>query len=260
MAKQLLIYESAVPLSSARHGEVSFEPVAGYAFASGINAVPLTAIEFPAAASEYAIVFVASGEDVMPVAVLGVRPDQNLFLSADSRWDAKYVPAFVRRYPFVFSSSEDQQTLTLCIDETHPGFNSAGRGERLFGDDGKPSDYVGRVLGFLREYQTHFERTRLLGRRLKDLGLLEPTEAVVTLPGGEQVPIRGFLAVSRDKLRSLDGADLSTLAKSDDLELIYHHLASMRNFNDVKDRFVGAMRGTAAAMTAEEPVAAAAPA
>ena len=260
MAKQLLIYESAVPLSSAAHRDLSFEPMPDYAFASGINAVPLTAVEILAAASEYAIVFTASGDDVMPVAVLGVRTHQNLYVSADSQWQAKYVPAFVRRYPFVFSASPDQKTLTLCIDDTHPGFNTDGRGERLFDADGKPTAYAGRVLDFLKEYQTQFERTRVFGRHLKELGLLEPMEAIVSLPGGEQVPLRGFLGVSRERLRALDGDKLESLAKTDELELVYLHLASMRNFNDVKDRFVGAMATAPAPEAADEPDLAASPA
>ncbi len=250
MAKQLLIYESAVPVNAATHGSLSFEPVPDYTFAASINAVPLTAVEIIAAAPEYAIVFVASGDDVMPVAVLGVRTDQNLFLSSDSRWEAKYVPAFIRRYPFVFSMSADQKTLTLCIDETHPGFNRDGRGERLFDEAGKPTPYVDRVLGFLKDYQAHAERTRSFGKRLKDLGLLEAMEAVVTTPGGEQVPLRGFLAVSRDRLRALEGEKLAELASTDELELIYLHLFSMRNFNDVKDRFVGAIGKSTAAVEA----------
>lgn len=256
MAKQLLIYESSVPLNAAQHRDLSFEPVPGYGFASGINAVPLTAVEIPAAAPEYAIVFTPAGEEFVPVAVLGVRNDQNLFLSPDSHWEAKYVPAFVRRYPFVFAASPDQQTLTVCIDDTHPGFNTEGRGERLFDAEGKPTAYAGRVLEFLKEYQTQFERTRLFCRRLKDLGLLEPMEAVVSLPDGRQVPLRGFLGVSRERLRGLDGTDLASLAKTDELELIYLHLASLRNFNDVKDRFVGSMAATSAAEDAGEPAVA----
>jgi SapC len=241
MAKQLLIYESAVPVSAARHGSMSFEPVANYAFSAGINAVPLMAVEFIRAATEYAIVFAAGGDDVMPAAVLGVRPDQNLYLSADSQWQAKYVPAFIRRYPFVFSASADRKTLTLCIDESHPGLNSAGRGQRLFGDDAKPSPYTEQVLKFLQEYQAHFERTRVFGKKLKDLDLLEPMQAQVTTPKGEKLTLGGFMAVSRAKLRALDGEALASLAKTDELELLYLHLYSMRNFSDVKDRLIGSL-------------------
>ena len=104
------------------------------------------------------------------------------------------------------------------------------------------------------------EMHKLFGRHLKDLGLLEPMEAIVSLPGGEQVPLRGFFGVSRERLRALDGAKLETLAKTDELELVYLHLASMRNFNDVKDRFVGAMATGHAAAAADEPALAASPA
>ncbi len=241
MAKQLLIYTSAVPISSARHGSTSFEPVDDYAFSAGVNAVPLMAAEFIRAATEYAIVFTAAGDDVLPAAVLGVRPDQNLYLSADAQWQAKYIPAFIRRYPFVFSASQDGQTLTLCIDESHPGLNRDGRGQRLFGSDAKPSAYTEQVLKFLQEYQAHFERTRLFGKRLKELGLLEPMQAQVTTPKGEKLTLTGFMAVPREKLRALDGDALATLAKTDELELLYLHLYSMRNFNEVKDRFIGTL-------------------
>jgi len=148
----------------------------------------------------------------------------------------------VRRYPFVFSSSADGKTLTLCIDESHPGVNREGRGEQLFGDDGKPTPYVERVLKFLQEYQSHFERTRAFGRKVKELDLLEPMQAQLTTPTGEKLSLSGFLSVSRERLRKLSGDALATLAKTDELELLYLQLHSMRNFNEVKDRLVGTLK------------------
>jgi hypothetical protein len=241
MAKQLLIYESAVPVSSARHANVSVEASGSYGFSAGINAVPLMAVEFLRAATEYTIVFTATGEEVLPAVVLGIRSDQNLYLSADAQWQAKYIPAFIRRYPFVFSTSADGQSLTLCIDETHAGVNREGRGQPLFGADAKPAPYVDTVLKFLQDYQAHFERTRQFCKRIRELGLLEPMQAQVTTPKGEKLSLGGFLAVSRNKLRALDGEALATLAKTDELELLYLHLYSMRNRNDVKDRLVGTL-------------------
>jgi hypothetical protein len=238
MTKQLLIYESAVPLSASQHGSMSFEPLANYAFSATINAVPLMAVEFLRAATEYAIVFAAVADDILPAAILGVRPDQNLFVTPDAKWQAKYIPAFIRRYPFVFSATNNQKMVTLCIDEAHPGLNQQGRGHRLFGDDGKPSAYTNQVLKFLKEYQIHFERTRLFGKRLKELDLLEPMQAQVTTPKGEKLTLAGFMAIPRKKLRALSGEALASLAKTDELELLYLHLYSMRNFNEVKDRLI----------------------
>ena len=252
MTKQLLIYASAVPVSAARHAQISLEAGSDFAFSAGINAVPLMAVEFQRAAAEYAIVFTQAGDEIMPSAVLGVRDDQNLYLAADRTWQADYIPAFIRRYPFVFSSSADGNTMTLCIDESHPGVNAAGRGERLFGADGKPTPFVEGVLKFLQEYQVQFERTRQFCRRIRDLGLLEPMQAQVTTPQGEKLALNGFLSVSREKLRALDGESLSALAKTDELELLYLQMHAMLNFNSVKDRLVGTTKNRAA------PVAAAA--
>jgi hypothetical protein len=241
MTKQLLIYETAVPISAARHAEVSLQAGGDYAFSADINAVPLMAVEFLRAATEYAIVFTQTGDDVLPAVVLGVRGNQNLYLSPDRQWQAKYVPAFIRRYPFVFAKSDDGKTLTLCIDESHPGVNREGRGERLFGADRKPTPYVERVLKFLQEYQAQYERTRLFARRVRDLGLLEPMRAQVTTPKGEKLSLNGFLGVQREKLRQLEGESLATLARTDELELLYLQMYSMRNFTDVKDRLIGTL-------------------
>jgi|ERR1051325_8356438 hypothetical protein len=241
MSKQLLIYQSAVPVNSARHAQTSIEPIAGYGFSAGINAVPLMAVEFIRAATEYAIVFTTAGEEVAPAVVLGIKGDQNLYLSGDSTWKAKYIPAFIRRYPFVFSTTADSKTLTLCIDESYPGLNTEGRGQRLFADDKKPAPYVEAVLKFLQEYQAQYERTRLFCKRVKELGLLEPMQAEVVTPKGGKMTLAGFLGVNRNKLRNLGGDDLAKLAKTDELELLYLHLYSLRNFDDVKDRLFGTL-------------------
>ena len=242
MARQLLIYQSAVPVSVARHGTVSVRTTADYAFSAGINAVPLMAVEFLRAAGEYAIVFTQAGDEVLPAAVLGVKGDQNLYLTGDGRWQARYIPAFIRRYPFVFMGSEDGKRLSLCIDEAHPGVNRDGDGERLFTDEGKPTPYVERVLKFLQEYQAHFERTRVFCRRIREMGLLEPMQAQVTTPQGEKLSLSGFLSIRRDTLRKMNGETLARLAANDELELLYLQLYSMRNFEDVKDRLIGSLR------------------
>jgi len=255
MAKQLMFYESAVPVSPARHSDACIESGTGYGFSAGANAVPLMAVEFIRAATEYAIVFTAVGDEIVPAVVLGVKGEQNLYLDADAKWQAQYVPAFVRRYPFVFSTSEDRKSLTLCIDETHKGVNHAGRGERLFDEQRKPTAYTQQVLKFLQEFQVHFERTRLFGQHVKELGVLEPMAAQVTTPKGDKIALGGFLAVSRAKLRQVPAEKLAELAKTDELELLYLHLYSMRNFNVVKDRLVGSMASESAAEAPAEAVA-----
>lgn len=234
---QLLIYETAVPVSSGRHGKASIELRKGYGFARGINSVPLMAVEFPQAAPEYAIVFAQNGAEVLPVVILGARSGENLYVKEDDGWNANYLPAFVRRYPFIFSANEDGKTFTLCVDEAFQGLNYLGRGEALFDAEGKQTPYVDNVLKFLQEYRAHFLRTQAFCRKLVELDLLEPMRAQFTL-GSEKMSLGGFQAVDRAKLKALPGDKLAELAATDELELIYLHLQSMRNFSVVKDKLV----------------------
>lgn len=234
---QLLIYETAVPVSSGRHGKASIELRKGYGFARGINSVPLMAVEFPQAAPEYAIVFAQNGAEVLPVVILGARSGENLYVKEDDSWNASYLPAFIRRYPFIFSANEDGKTFTLCVDEAFQGLNYLGRGEPLFDAQGKQTPYVDNVLQFLQEYRAQFMRTQAFCRKLVELNLLEPMRAQFTL-GSEKMSLGGFQAVDRAKLKALSGETLAQLAATDELELIYLHLQSMRNFSVVKDKLV----------------------
>ena len=245
MSTQLLIYETAVPVNNARHSNWSVETNASYAFSSKVNSVPLMAAEFPPAASEYAIIFSGTDDVIMPAVILGMRGDQNIFLDQQGGWQGKYIPAFIRRYPFVFAGEDSGKTLTLCIDEAFAGCNQEGRGQRLFAEDGKPTPYVDQVLGFLQEYQLQFKRTQAFCKKLQELDLLEPMQAQITLPSGERLSLSGFMAVDRNRLKALPVETLGELAQSDALELIYLHLQSIRNLYNVRDRLVVIQGGKA---------------
>lgn len=247
MTTQLLFYSNAVPLSSQKHGDLYVKTGRDYGFARSVNSVPLTAVEFRRATLEYAVVFAGEGEAVMPVAILGAEAGQNLFVRDDGSWDGHYVPAFVRRYPFVFSSSNDGTTFTLCLDESFSGCNREGRGERLFDAEGQRTQYLETVLNFVRDYQIQFQRTRNFCNRLRELDLLEPMQAQFTLPDGQQRNLTGFMAVNRAKLKDLGDEVLVRMVKSDELELIHLHLQSMQNFNTLVRRIGAKPRAEAVA-------------
>ncbi len=230
---QLLFYENVAPVSPQRHGELSIDR-ADFGFAAHVNSVPLMAVEMTAAAGEYTIVFAGNEEAVAPVVILGLEGTKNEYVDEDGKWTADYIPAFVRRYPFVFSQQEN--TYTLCVDESWNGCNKDGKGERLFDEKGERTEYLSRMLKFLEESQAHFVRTQTYCNHLKEMDLLEPMKADFTLPGGEKKSLGGFMAVNRDKLRNLAPEKLAELAKTDELELTYIHLLSMNNFRRVLER------------------------
>jgi hypothetical protein len=249
MAKQLMIYDTAVPVAHGRHGGWSIDVAGDFGFSRGINSVPLTAVEFTAAASEYVIIFAGTGDVVMPAVLLGMRDEENLYLTETGGWKARYVPAFLRRYPFVFASRDEGKTFTLCIDEGYAGFNTSGRGQALYEERQKPSQYTQNVLKFLQQYQLEFQRTQAFCRKLKELNLLEPMRAQVSLESGERIALGGFMAVDRNRLKTLSSERLAELVKSDEMEWIHAHLLSMRNFAGMRERLAAAPVTTTSAGT-----------
>ena len=240
MPTQMLIYETAAPVSYTRHGKCHVEGGSNFLFARNLNAVPLMLTEFSQAATEYAIVFTQNGDEFAPMVVLGARQRENLYLAEDGTWKASYIPAFLRRYPFVFSSNPDTQTYTLCIDETFSGINTQGRGQALFQSSGKPSEYTEGIMKFLKTYGDEARRTLSFTKVLHQHDLLEPMQASFALATGTKATLQGFFTVSRAKLKALPDAVLAELAKTDALEFIYIHMQSMRHFDDVKDRLAEA--------------------
>jgi hypothetical protein len=237
MAIQQLFYETTVPVSFQRHKNWSVKTGDSYSFARKVNSVPVTAIEFALAAAEYPVVFAGSEGNVMPAVVLGVRDGENLYVGEDGGWQGKYIPAFVRRYPFVFAQDKEAKNFILYVDERFEGMNEAGRGERLFDSDGAQTQYLKGILSFLQDYQARFQRTKTFCRRLEELKLLQPMQAQFNLNTGEQRMLSGFMTIDREKLKGLSGEVLTDLARKDELECAYLHLASLRHFRGMLERF-----------------------
>ena len=234
---QLLFYEQVAPVSQQIHADFCIDAASQrFEFARHVNSVPLTAVEIPFAAREYSIVFAGGPKAVMPVVILGIEGKDNLYVSDDGSWDASYIPAFVRRYPFVFARSDDGSTFTLCVDEDWSGCNREGRGEPLFDEKGERTEYLASVLKFLEEYQKQFQLTQTYCNKLRELDLLQEKQAELTLSNGEKRSLTGFMAVDRGRLKELSGEKLAELAKTDELELTYTHLQSMNNFSEMLKR------------------------
>jgi hypothetical protein len=239
LAKRMLFYEEAVPINTDRHMDWSVEPGEDFAFARITNAVPLTCVEFSRAWRDYPIVFAEAGAETAPMALLGIEERQNIFISPHGRWDASYIPAFVRRYPFVFATADGGDNFTVCIDERFAGWNQEGRGQKLFGPEGEESDYLKTAVKFLSEYQRQYQITRAFASKLEALELLEPMEAKVERAGGRNISLTGFKVIKREALKSLDAEILHELIQSDYLEMVYLHIHSLDRFQDLVQRASG---------------------
>ena len=203
-AKLPLFYTAPRPLDAERHAGKSIKSKTSYSFASETNAVPLTVAEFPRAMRHYPIVF-ASDSPAMPLAVLGLRNAENVFVGEDGSWQPGcYIPAYIRRVPFIFLESADKLNFTLCVDEASEFLVEESDAQPLF-TDGKPSEVTDNALKFCSAYQGQSTATRELVAALDEHDLLVPNQAGVTLASGEKMSLSGFRVIDEKKLTALPG-------------------------------------------------------
>ena len=238
---EMMFYERVVALNDQTHAKLKVRPATNFAYAAGTNSVPLLASEFFEAAREYPIVFARGEAGPVPAALLGLRESENLYVDAAGKWDARYVPAFVRRYPFVPGKGA-QGELLVCIDEASQCFGTK-EGEPLF-VEGKPSAQLDHAMKFLSEFHQAAATTELLGRRLQELGLLRQADSVAQLKDGSQFRLNGLNVVDEAKLRELERDSVQDLFEKGFLAVIYAHLMSLGNLGVLVDRL--SRRGTAA--------------
>ena len=223
------MYETVAAINATAHGDVSVALISGLEFSRQLTSAPVLAAEFGAAASDMAIVFTGDDDVLVPVALLGIKENENLYLNDDAKWTGRYVPAFLRRYPFIFARGEDD-TMTLCIDEEYEGLRVDGRGERLFDSDGNRTQYLDTMLNFVTQYQRQHLVTQEFCNRLSALDLLEPASLSSTDEAGEVRRLVGFKVINRQKFKTIEDSILSEMFRSDELELCYLHMHSLQNF------------------------------
>lgn len=237
---EVLFYERPVPLNREDHKDLRIKPVDNVAFAAKAHSVPLACVEFPHAAHNFPVLFAGNSlEDLSPIALLGLRQDENLLVDKDGQWEANtYVPAFVRRYPFVLAekpdTGKDEQDFAVFLDEAFEGFGTE-EGERLFNEDGSDTEVLKKAVAFLGEFQQHITRTREFMQKLRELDLLEGRNIEVKMPGQNAV-LNGLFVVNEEKLQGLDAETLHGLMQDGTLHWIFAHLFSLANLDRLVQR------------------------
>lgn len=238
---EVLFYERPVPLNREGHKDLRIKSINSAAFAGKAHSVPLTVAEFGPAARDFPILFGGpSLDDAGPMAMLGLKESQNAFIDADGQWEqGVYVPAFVRRYPFVLGENpegSEGEDFTVFLDEAYEGFNSE-EGERLFNEDGTDTETLTQAVNFLGEFQEHVVRTRTFCKRMRELDLLEERSAEIKdMDGSNAMVINGLFVVNEEKLRQLDATVAHELLVDGSMGWIYAHLLSMANIDRLKVR------------------------
>lgn len=220
-----LFYSQPEALDAQRHAKLALRKNFGLGFTKSVNAVPVTMIEMPQICHVYPIAF-SPDSNATPVAILGLRDNENLFLNDKDEWTKDvYIPSYIRRYPFIFSEQPESDQLTLCVEMNASVIEDGGE-QRFFNDKGEASSLAQNALEFCKSYHSAAQQTQVFGKKLHDLGILVERSAEIVVPGGQKINFSGFRIVDEEKLAKLDDKSFMELRQSGMLPFIYAHLFS----------------------------------
>jgi hypothetical protein len=230
------MYHKTVALNRTLHADLTISPSPNrFRFAADLLTVMLATSEFYDASRQYPIVFTISPEKrVQCVALLGFQEGENLFVDKDGQWDGRYIPAYLRRYPFITTDENTEGKATVCFDETFDGFNRQG-GTPLF-RNGEPSEKLAEIQSFLQNYLLLLKQSWLFGDMLLEKGLLREISATANLVNGQMYGLSGIYVVDEKKLSLLSDDEVTTMFRDGSLPLVYAHLLSLRNLPELADR------------------------
>ena len=198
-----------VPVSRERHAGRHWRRQATFAFAREMAVVPVVAAEIAQVTLAFPMTFLKENDIFVPVALLSLDGQRNLFVAPDGRWLGSYSPAMLRSHPFALLR-DTQGNLVLCIDEATGLLPGNESGTPFFDEDGLIAAPTRSVLDFL----TTLERSRMAARQvvatLDGLGLVVPWDITVTSATGSQ-KVAGPYRIDEAALNALPAADFAGL-------------------------------------------------
>ncbi len=234
--KTLHFYERIVALQPQTHRQLRMKPSpSGLGFARDTHSVLLAGTELANAALDYPCVFVSTPDGSAMIALVGLRENENLMVDADGKWaEHRYVPAYIRRYPFVLAEAPGNPEMTVCFDEAYPGCSQT-EGEALFDAAGQPSTYLQSVQNLLLGYHQDLQLTSQWVKEIESLGLLVD-RSIGHEHNGQRTVLQGFKVIDEALLKALPQDKVMALFASGAMGWIYAHMMSMNNVNKLGAR------------------------
>lgn len=236
----------AVLLNNIDHHDLRVITARGARYGDDTMLAPTFFREFRDLQACYPVVFQKTANGgFQPMALLGLRPDENLFLSkppldgnchVPQRWDAHYLPIAVERLPFLIGIADDEPMIHIDLDHPRVVRGDATEGEPLFLEHGGTTAFLEHMARVLRTLHDGLRDNAGFIAALLRHQLLEPFALDIRLDDRSELRLSGFHTIDEQRLRALDAAALHELSQAGYLEAAYMALASMSQLRDLIER------------------------
>lgn len=221
------MYKQLVPLNAERHAGKRVLDRNDFSFSSSVHMVSIMVQEFAKAAPTYPIVFMEdpATSGFLPVVLLGLEEGKNLFVDSSGKWITGYIPALVRRYPFALVGQQNDELLTVCIDEASSNFHE-GEGTALFDSEGKPTEAIEALKRFLGDLYQMQRYTEDFCKFLSQHNLFAPMSLQVA-QARYRFDVTGCYRVNEERLQSISPELFLEMRDKRYLSAMYAHIVSL---------------------------------
>ena len=219
--------KKVIALDNKKHRKLGWIKPDNYMFTSKSTSVALTNYELRKAMMVYPIAFLKSDKRFSPIAILGIKKDQNLFVDDDGQWLFGYIPVLFRTYPIILIPQSDGKSGIGFIDDS----DLIGDDKDMipfFSKDGDISSELNEIVDTGKiSYSSRFDSFKI-SEALAKYELYEEWPLSAKL-NDKKVNITGLWRINQMALQKLNGEALSELNKLNALTVIYSQLLSMQN-------------------------------
>ncbi len=219
------MFTKLVVLDKEKHKSLKVSALQNLNFAKDLKFIPILANEIGLVSEMFPVVFTA--DETPSLVALTSLGDKNLAINAEGKYISRYVPAFLRKYPFSLASTEkNPDEKVILIDEEAENVSKT-KGKQLFTKDGKESEVLKNAINFLKDYEKQQAETIAVAKAIKEAGILEDREISIGEGDEKRVLVKGFQVVSREKLNNLDDKVLASWVRNGIITFLDSHIKSL---------------------------------
>ncbi len=233
---KMFLFEQPELLNREQHGALGLDPAKRpFAFCSKIRAVPLTISEMPEAAKHYPVVF-NTLDNPLPIAIVGLNSDFNLFVDDDGNWEGvAYVPGYLRRYPFGIATENNSDRFAMVFDRAYEGVSEKAERKLFSGDE--LSEFSKGAMEFTRTYEADRRTTEQAMNALKKFDIIKGQSAQFNAPStGATHTFAQYFGFEEARVRDLTDEQFLELRRMNLLPIIYSQMMSMANWRNLITR------------------------
>lgn len=232
---------NAVLLTKENHKDLKLKKDKNAHLAQGVSVCATFPVEFRNIQTHYPIFFQKNpeNEEFTPVALLGLEPSENLFVS-EAGWDCSYIPLALDVQPFIIgrANEDNESDGRVFVDLDSPLIADEGDtdGVRIFDEMGVETEFLQDTVKNMEMLHFGFETCKAYVAWLVKYDLLEPFVLDVALEDKSLNRLTGFQTINEGRFKELEDDLLLEMRGKGYLMPTYMVLASLASVTGLIDR------------------------